>query len=145
MLRFFINSFQASNYFHHYCHHKSHPWTTHLPERAGKTQWTESCRFEIVVSPCYFPTVRARKAIYTRRRESESESAREPMRCPSSRRIERKETPKKTGSFFPPRGSGAAPGPPVRGSLRERPSIGSWISPARRAGGSLTKINRRLA
>lgn len=83
---------------------------------ARETRRTESFgKFEIDVSPCNFPTVRTRKAICTRRRANARAS-----QCGALRRVELKERRplKKTGSFFSPRGFGAAPGPPARGSLR---------------------------
>lgn len=71
------------------------------------------------------------------------------IRCPSSRRIERKETLKKTGSFFPLVSPGpAAPGPPVRTPLRASETfdrILNFFAGHAAAAATLTKINRRLA
>lgn len=59
-----INSFQALNYFITVVIRIRGP-PIFLKEQEKRSR-TESRRFEIEVSPCNFPTVRARKAIYTR-------------------------------------------------------------------------------
>lgn len=92
-------------------------------------------RFEIDVTRETFPLF-AREKRYSD--ETANERAREPTRCPSSRRIERKETPKKNWFFLSPswiRGRTW----PVRGSLRARREtfdrILNFVGAARCSGG----------
>lgn len=106
------------------------------PEDSGKIRPIELADSRLTSLVKLSHCSHAKSDIATRRRTSARASRRGALR-----RVELKERRplKKTGSFFPPRGSGAAPGPSVRSSLRARREtfdrILNFVGAARCSGG----------